>query len=88
QGDQGDKFFVIRSGRVMVRRDPGNNDIAEIGPGGFFGETALVTGEPRNAHVDALEATETFWLDAESFAELMQQRKSAGEEIRNSILTG
>ncbi|MFT6761541.1 MAG: CRP/FNR family cyclic AMP-dependent transcriptional regulator [Candidatus Aldehydirespiratoraceae bacterium] len=49
QDDYAYKFFVVLEGEVDVHRD--FKFVASMGPGEFFGETALVTGERRNARV-------------------------------------
>ena len=49
QDDFAYKFFIVLDGEVDVHRD--FEFVASIGPGEFFGETALVTGEKRNARV-------------------------------------
>lgn len=55
QGDEGSGAFVIVSGRVEVVRD--GHKLAELGPGGFFGEMALLDNYRRSATVRALETT-------------------------------
>ena len=55
EGDQGIAFFVIVSGNVEVLRGSGGDQtvINRIGPGGTFGEIALLTEFPRLASVRA-----------------------------------
>jgi CRP-like cAMP-binding protein/Zn-dependent protease len=65
QGDEGDAFYAIRSGRADVVRD--GEPIATIGSGDHFGETALLTDEPRNATVRAHTPVRAFRLDQEGF---------------------
>jgi rhodanese-related sulfurtransferase len=60
QGDLGDSFYLITSGRVRVYRidvDGIEMALSELGPGDSFGEMALLTGEPRSACVETLEET-------------------------------
>lgn len=60
QGDIGDKFYVIASGRVRVFRKDRQGvemELSVLGPGESFGELALISGEPRSAHVETLEET-------------------------------
>ena len=51
EGDFGDRMYVIQSGQVKVisERNGSENIFSYLNPGNFFGETALLTGEPRNA---------------------------------------
>jgi small-conductance mechanosensitive channel/CRP-like cAMP-binding protein len=59
-GEAGDSMFVVNRGRVEVRINEGGRQraVAELDEGDFFGEMALLTGEPRAAHVVAVEETE------------------------------
>jgi CRP-like cAMP-binding protein len=60
QGDAGDLMYIILEGRVAVSRQEGAREggrltvLAELGRGDFFGEMALVSGNPRMASVTAL----------------------------------
>jgi putative ABC transport system ATP-binding protein len=87
QGNPGHQFYLIRQGTVDVIRDPGNHLLATLGPGEFFGETALITGEPRNAHVDARTDVTVYTLDADSFREAMAERATMAQEVRSSLFT-
>jgi CRP-like cAMP-binding protein len=51
QGDVADAFFVIEEGRALVVRD--GHAIADLNPGDFFGEVALLRGGVRTASVVA-----------------------------------
>lgn len=51
QGEIGHEFFFVLDGRLSVL--DGNRPIAELGPGDFFGEIALLDGRPRTATVRA-----------------------------------
>lgn len=91
-GEKGDRFYLIREGSVVVRRpeSPESTDVADVvtlGEGDHFGETALISGERRNAHVDAVTETITYSLGGEEFQQLWQQRRSLGEEVRSSLFS-
>jgi rhodanese-related sulfurtransferase len=81
QGDKGDFFYVIASGRAEVlRSDAGKAPVtlATLGPGAGFGEEALLKGEPRNATVRMPEGGRVLKLAKADFdrflkAELLQE---------------
>jgi putative ABC transport system ATP-binding protein len=60
-GENGEELFLIISGTVRVIR--GGRQAARLGPGDFFGESALLHGMPRNATVVAEEDLETYVLE-------------------------
>jgi CRP-like cAMP-binding protein len=46
EGEQGYALYIVRTGRVLIcRQGRPDNAIAEIGPGGFFGELALLDSD-------------------------------------------
>jgi diguanylate cyclase (GGDEF)-like protein len=52
EGDEGRELYIVESGRlgVSVRTEDGADlDIAEFGPGDFFGEMSIFEQEPRSA---------------------------------------
>jgi CRP-like cAMP-binding protein len=55
EGAQGNSFYIILEGdvRVVVGKKffRSGKEVARLGPGDFFGETALVSNQPRNATV-------------------------------------
>ena len=69
QGEPGDAFYVIESGKVDVVRD--DELVATRGPGDFFGEIALLMNVPRTATVVARTPTHVFRLDAEGFEQVV-----------------
>ncbi|MEM7473663.1 MAG: ATP-binding cassette domain-containing protein [Planctomycetota bacterium] len=85
QGDPGDKFYLIRKGRVAVTRGNPESKIAELGEGDFFGEMALLTGEPRNASIDTLEETVLYSLSQEQFQKAIAEQATFETEIRTSL---
>ena len=76
-GDPGDALHVVAEGAVKVELPSPSGDapaiIATIERGGFFGELALLDGEPRSATVVALKPTETLVLDRQRFERLMDE---------------
>jgi CRP-like cAMP-binding protein len=55
QGDPGDFYYIIKSGKVSVSRKAGKEAkvsvLGQLGEGDGFGEEALLSGAPRNATV-------------------------------------
>ena len=59
QGELATRLYLILSGVAEVIREDANqvlHPIARMGPGAFFGEEGLAHGQPRNAHVVAVDS--------------------------------
>jgi putative ABC transport system ATP-binding protein len=89
QGDQGDRFYLIRQGRVSVRRgqpeqETTQQEIVQLSQGDFFGEMALLSGQPRNASVWALEPCLLYWLNQERFETALADTVSMEAEVREA----
>ncbi|HEX7253714.1 MAG TPA: cyclic nucleotide-binding domain-containing protein [Thermoanaerobaculia bacterium] len=78
EGEPGDSLFLVASGmlRVSTRADDGSDVVlADLGPGDFFGEVALLTRRPRTATVKAITEAELLRLDAATVERLRQTHK-------------
>ncbi|RXK55366.1 cyclic nucleotide-binding domain-containing protein [Oleiharenicola lentus] len=73
EGAPGDRMYFVRSGRVRVMKAPAVQ-LAEFGPGDFFGEMSLVESVARSASVIALEPTRVCTLRGVDFYKLYRQR--------------
>ena len=77
QGDEGDFFYIIVSGKCIVTREtPLNRDgikLAELGVGDTFGEEALIAEAKRNATVTMLSDGILMRLNKKDFRELMNE---------------
>jgi CRP-like cAMP-binding protein len=71
QGDPGDALFVVQSGKVEIQvrstEDGIDKTIAFFGPGGAFGEMALLTGAPRSATALVVEDATLLFISKEDF---------------------
>jgi putative ABC transport system ATP-binding protein len=65
EGEAGEEFFLVSEGEVDVIR--ADHEVARLGSGIFFGEVALISGEPRNATVVAIGEVDTYVLGKTDF---------------------
>ncbi len=71
QGRPGDCMYFVVEGEVAVHLPSGP---VPLGAGSFFGELALITGEPRTATVKTVRPTILLELDVADFRELAASR--------------
>jgi CRP/FNR family cyclic AMP-dependent transcriptional regulator len=73
EGEAGSTMFVIRKGKVRITKAVrgGEKTFAVLGPGEFFGEMAILTGQPRSASAVALEDVTVLELDAKRFESML-----------------
>jgi CRP/FNR family transcriptional regulator, cyclic AMP receptor protein len=83
QGDVGREFFVIESGRAEVTRD--GKHVADLGPGDFFGEIALLEDDRRTATVTASGPMTLIAMTGSDFRGLRQTMPSVYETVRDEI---
>jgi CRP-like cAMP-binding protein len=75
EGDEGDFYYVVESGRFQVERLVGGARVvlAELKSGDAFGEEALVSEAKRNATVVALSDAQILRLEKAQFNELLRE---------------
>jgi CRP/FNR family transcriptional regulator, dissimilatory nitrate respiration regulator len=79
EGDEGDGFYVVASGRVKVFKlsHEGKEQILHIlGAGEPFGEVPVFAGEHFPAHAEALEETRVLFFPRAAFVELIKNNPS------------
>ncbi|OGR46066.1 MAG: hypothetical protein A2X34_03835 [Elusimicrobia bacterium GWC2_51_8] len=89
QGDIGRALFLVFSGKIALSRlDPATQKsatIAEVNPGEFFGEMALLEEMPRTATACALEETRVFMLFKIKLESLLFTRPKIGVIIASQL---
>ena len=72
----GNHCYFLTRGRVKITQSSSNEReviLALLGPGDFFGEMSLLTGEVRSANVVALEKTKALLLNTEDFLKTLEK---------------
>lgn len=83
EGEKGDCFYVVVEGEAAVRRKSGrvNRKVAKLGPGGWFGELALLDPAPRNASVITTQDSTLAALDVRVFRALLRDVPAMSEKL-------
>ncbi|MFN7974648.1 MAG: FHA domain-containing protein [Acidobacteriota bacterium] len=112
EGDEGDSFYLVRSGYCKIhkakkaeqQKKKGKEDFASFGhkladgtsaegeqilayvrAGTYFGEQAIMTGQPRAASVTAMTEVELVQIMKEDFQPLLDRFPEIGVEIRKTL---
>jgi CRP-like cAMP-binding protein len=75
QGEKGDVYYIIKSGRVAVLKKMFEDEpehVAIMHEGEGFGEEALITSSPRSATVQSLDETIVWTLAKPQFDDIMK----------------
>ncbi|MBQ4437425.1 cyclic nucleotide-binding domain-containing protein [bacterium] len=91
QGDAGDNFYTIVSGKAKIVVT-GNNGAEKIlgtlSTGDSFGETALIEKGPRTASIITLTQTAVFEISREGFEKFLASNTENREKITGKIRLG
>jgi CRP-like cAMP-binding protein len=83
EGETGREWFVVRGGHATV--SIAGEEVATIGPGGFFGELALLDGEPRIATVTAATDMRLIVMSRPEFDQLLAQMPFVSRRILRDV---
>jgi CRP-like cAMP-binding protein len=84
QGDPGDALFIVTGGRIRLSTtDPNGNEkiLTYFTDGQFFGEMALLTGDPRSATATAETDSQLLVLDKQAFDQLLANHAQIMREM-------
>lgn len=83
EGETGDCFYLIQSGRVEVVRR--GRRLAVLGVGDHFGETALLAADRRTATVRALDRTDALMLTRPAFEAVVHGNPELARHFREIL---
>jgi putative ABC transport system ATP-binding protein len=88
QGDDGEKFYMIRNGCVdgVRLKEDGTREEFKLKEGEFFGEVALLEGKKRNATLHAQTDVELFSLRKADFDDILKSRANFEQQVRDVIV--
>ena len=89
EGDAADRFYVIAQGCAVVTRctDGGQKELARLGPGEYFGEMGMITGQPRNATVTVSEEGPAVLLSTDRNGFLSAFHAGASGDLAQTMIT-
>ena len=70
EGQRGREFFMLVAGAVAVTR--GERKLADLGPGDWFGEIAILTYKPRTATVTATSPVHLLVISDRAFRRVVE----------------
>ncbi len=88
EDSKGDSMYVIKSGAVKIIKKVKNqeNTIAVLNPGEFFGEMALLDGQPRSAAVRATTDSEVYMVSLTGYQALRKDKPHAALKLMDIII--
>ena len=83
EGEYPYEFFAIEEGTAEVKR--GDQHLAELGPGDFFGEMGLIENAPRNASVVTRSPLTAVVMTGSAFRQIDRELPEVSKKIRKAI---
>jgi CRP/FNR family transcriptional regulator, cyclic AMP receptor protein len=83
EGKSGREFFVLISGTARVTKK--GRKVADLGPGDWLGEIALLTDSPRTATVTATSAVDLLVITDRRFRTVVETMPSIALKVLSSI---
>jgi CRP/FNR family cyclic AMP-dependent transcriptional regulator len=84
EGDYGDSLYFIVEGTVRVHR--GDATLATLGERSYFGEMAILDGEPRSASISCESDCLLLRIDQDSFLRILEQQPRAALAVIRALI--
>jgi CRP/FNR family transcriptional regulator, cyclic AMP receptor protein len=84
EGGVPSEMFLVRKGKVKI--DVRGKTVEEVGPGGIFGEMALIDQSPRTANATATEESEVIPIDERLFVILVQDAPYFALDVMRTLV--
>ena len=86
EGDAGSDMYIIETGTIAILRQArGDAPLAELGPGDFFGEMAILEDQPRFAAARAETDVRLLRIERAQFADLLKQNVEVTVRIMRKL---
>jgi len=87
-GDAGDSMYLIEDGKIQISMHSADGEdliLAVLGPGDFFGEMALIDGQPRSANAKVVEHTRMAVLTRDHFLSFLGSSPNVAVEMLTAL---
>jgi hypothetical protein len=86
EGDAGGDMFIIESGQIdIVRKVRGDEPVATLGPGDFFGEMSMLEDQPRFAGAFARTPVRALRIERAAFTDMLKQNVEIAVRIMRKL---
>src|SRR6266478_6429441 len=88
EGEPGKALFIVLTGSVLICRalHEGEENLATLGAGSYFGELALIDDQPRFASARAAEPSLLLMLYRSDFEDLMEGQRTLAIQVMANLL--
>jgi Cyclic nucleotide-binding domain/FHA domain len=87
ESDTGAEMYIIESGEVdILRESSGSEPLANLGPGDFFGEMAILEDQPRFASAVARTPARLLRIERAAFSDLLKQNVEIAVRIMRKLV--
>ena len=88
EGDPGKALFIVLDGKISIVRavDGAEKTLAQLAPGAYFGELALIDDQPRFAAARADEDSVLLILYKSHFDDLIEGQKGIAIHVMENLL--